>query len=121
MTIQNSTSDAMRSGERCPFCDSRSNGATRWQCGTTGPDANDEYSTGTVCDKTVYRNGFLRCHDLLARVVDESNPMRVKIIDRSNPPDGFSGDGVVIPLELWEEIERAMTDSPVGVSLRGDL
>jgi hypothetical protein len=79
---------------RCPFCDARSSGGNRWQCGTTGPDENDEYETGTDCDKTVFRDGFLRCHDLLVQLVDGASPM------------GFRGDGVVIPLELWKEVLR---------------
>jgi len=79
---------------RCPFCDARSSGGNRWQCGTTGPDENDEYDTGTECDKAVFRNGFLRCHDLLVKLVDGSCPM------------GFRGDGVVIPLHLWKAVLR---------------
>ena len=54
----------------------------------------DEYETGTDCDKTVFRDGFLRCHDLLVKLVDGSCPM------------GFRDDGVVIPLELWKDVLR---------------
>jgi len=81
---------------RCPFCDARSIGGRRWLCGTTGPDSNGEYDTGTACDKTVFRDGFLRCHDLLVKLVDGSFPM------------GLHGDGVAIPLALWEDVLRAV-------------
>lgn len=46
--------------------------------------------TGVECDK----NGFLRCHDLLVKLVDRSSPMP------------FRSDGVVIPLEVWQDVLR---------------
>jgi hypothetical protein len=79
---------------RCPFCDAKSSGQHRWRCGTTGPDENDEYETGMECDKTVFRDGFLRCHDLLVKLVDGSSPMP------------FRSDGVVIPIEVWQDVLR---------------
>jgi hypothetical protein len=59
----------------CPFCGDReaypgSGGVTVYWCGTYGPDENGEYETGTLCGKTCFRNAFLRCHDLLVRIVD---------------------------------------------------
>lgn len=59
---------------KCPFCESRLRNkyATdiEYVCGTIGPDDNGSYKTGTECDKTVFRNAFLRCIGLLEMVVD---------------------------------------------------
>lgn len=65
MTIDKST--------RCPICgegrlDFRSQGVSHWSCETKGPDDAGEYDTGTECDKTVFRNGFLRCRELVEKV-----------------------------------------------------
>lgn len=90
--------------KRCPFCNARYRRYNTneiehiWSCGTIGPDKNDEYNTGSECDKTVFREGFLRCHDLLVRVVDGSIPMYPK----------NSGD-FVIPRELMLAILEEMS------------
>jgi hypothetical protein len=49
--------------------------AASWSCGThvvfydeNGEYIEPSYQTGTECDKTIFRNGFLRCHDLLVTV-----------------------------------------------------
>lgn len=65
MTIDKST--------RCPICGEgrllfRSHEVFLWGCGTHGPDDSGEYETGTECDKTVFRNGFLRCRALVEKV-----------------------------------------------------
>ena len=54
-----------------------------------GPHDNGEYSTGTECDKTVFRNGFLRLHDAIAGVIDSGTL-----------PDG---DHPNVPTMMWLE------------------
>lgn len=78
--------------ENCPFCDSRPRSENSWMCGTIGPDQNGEYYTPTSCNETVFRKGFIRCHDLLVDLVDGSTSM------------AFKSDGVVIPRDLWEKV-----------------
>lgn len=58
----------------CPICGEgrllfRSHEVSKWSCGTVGPDDAGEYDTGTRCDKTVFRDGFLRCRELVEKVV----------------------------------------------------
>lgn len=58
---------------RCPLCGEgrllfRSYEVAMWSCGTRGPDDAGEYDTGTRCDKTVFRDGFLRCRELVEKV-----------------------------------------------------
>ncbi len=83
----------------CPFCGEKrislfAYQPNRFRCGTIGPNENDEYQTGTECDKTCFRNGFLRCHDLLVRIVDGATAM------------AFRGDGWVVPESLMDEIRK---------------
>lgn len=66
----------------CPFCGERPDTRKQcnaWKCGTVEVLVDDEgqymsepeYDTGTMCDKTVFRNGYLRCLELLRRVIDQ--------------------------------------------------
>ena len=68
------------SDKKCPMCREgrpMKTLAASWSCGTHQVfyDENGDYvepyfQTGTECDKTIFRNGFLRCHDLLRIVYD---------------------------------------------------
>lgn len=58
---------------RCPICGEGRllflfYAVSRWSCGTVGPDDAGEYSTGMRCDNTVFRDGFLRCRELVEKV-----------------------------------------------------
>lgn len=58
---------------RCPLCGEgrlwfRAHDGFHWSCGTRGPDDVGEYETGAECDKTVFRDGFLRCRELVEKV-----------------------------------------------------
>lgn len=60
--------------KRCPFCNARqisSLNEKRFRCGTEETEIKDQYITGNECDKTVFRNAFLRCHDLLSALYKE--------------------------------------------------
>lgn len=92
--VPNNTSAASTA---CPFCGERiAYEHNKFRCGTIGPDQNGEYETGLVCNKTAFQNRFLRCHDLLVRVVDMATPMT------------FRGDGHVIPEALMGEIRKEL-------------
>ena len=88
----------------CPFCDSKPTsqmfGAAKgpWRCGSYGPDDAGEFTTGTACDLIVFRRGFIRCHDLLVKIVDGATAMN------------FRGDGWVIPEPLMSEIRKEVEE-----------
>ena len=91
----------------CPFCGSaerRDAFATgrksphRWLCGTIGPDDAGDYFTSVKCDTTVFRNEFLRCHDLLRRVITS--------------PVALLSDKCVtieVPASLYDEIAKEVS------------
>jgi len=93
---------------RCPICDegklmlsittdADSQKVFRWDCGTTGPDDAGEYDTGTRCDKTVFRNGFLRCRELVEKVV------ALQFIATDKYPDDLL---CVVPKALLDELRK---------------
>jgi hypothetical protein len=66
--------------KKCPFCGSpevRSSvlgDYSRFLCGTKGPDECGDYFTGVECDKSCFRNCYLRCIDLIEGILVQ--PMR---------------------------------------------
>lgn len=72
------TSGWNESRPKCPMCGEGRpmlTLAASWSCGThavfydeNGEYVEPSYQTGVECDKTIFRNGFLRCHDLLVTI-----------------------------------------------------
>jgi len=87
----------MSSRAYCPFC--RSPGRDgKFICGTQKVPDSDVYRTGNECDKNCFRNAYIRCLDLLQRVVDED--------PRSDLPEDLIGE---IEGELGIESQNPLT------------
>ncbi len=87
---------------RCPLCGEgklwfRAHDGSHWSCGTRGPDDAGEYDTGTECDKTVFRNAFLRCRELVEKVA------ALQFIATEKYPDALL---CVFPNALIDELRR---------------
>lgn len=84
--------------EMCPFCGARkvfgdSDGSSKFNCGTTGPDVNGEYDTGHCCDIHTYNR-------LLARKDEEIALLRKALSDlrqlrRSDPVPWLDIDAIL--------------------------
>jgi len=86
----------------CPFCGEgrllfRSHEVSKWDCGTVGPDDAGEYDTGTRCDKTVFRTGFLRCRELVEKVAE------LQFVATDKYPDALL---CVVPKALIDELRK---------------
>ena len=48
--------------DKCPFCGAGSSYSGQWRCGTKkAQDINGEYTTGTECDKSCFRDSLIKC------------------------------------------------------------
>lgn len=86
----------------CPICGEgrllfRSPDVSMWTCGTSGPDDAGEYNTGRECDKTVFRNGFLRCRELVEKVA------ALQFVATAEYPDALL---CVMPCGLLDELRK---------------
>ena len=93
---------------RCPFCNSPGRGES-FMCGTVKVADSDGYQTGNECDKNCFRNAYIRCLDLLQRVVDEERDICENLQGEIMGELGIGVDVHPLPMEqikkLYDENE----------------